>query len=102
MGEDWKRLTKSGVDLAGTGGEFLDVTYKQLSKHNRRKDCWIALNGTVYNVTPYMDYHPGKGPFTNLLAHTTALDRLHPSVEKDLCLKIEVRDQTIWKSTPEL
>ena len=32
-----------------------------------------------------------KLPFTN-----------HPSVEKDLCLKIEVRDQTIWKSTPEL
>ena len=26
----------------------------------------------------------------------------HPSVEEDLCLKIEVRDQTIWKSTPEL
>ena len=26
----------------------------------------------------------------------------HPSVEKDLCLKIEVRDQTIWESTPEL
>ena len=26
----------------------------------------------------------------------------HPSVEKDLCLKIEVRDQTIWKSTQEL
>ena len=27
---------------------------------------------------------------------------LHPSVEKDLCLKIEVRDQTIRQSTPEL
>ena len=26
----------------------------------------------------------------------------HPSVEKDLCLKIEVRDQTIGKSTHEL
>ena len=26
----------------------------------------------------------------------------HPSVEKDLSLKIEVRDQTIWTSTPEL
>ena len=27
---------------------------------------------------------------------------LHPSVEKDLSLKIEVRDQAIWTSTPEL
>ena len=25
----------------------------------------------------------------------------HPSVEEDLSLKIEVHDQTIWKSTPE-
>ena len=26
----------------------------------------------------------------------------HPSVEKDLSLKFEVHDQTIWNSTPEL
>ena len=26
----------------------------------------------------------------------------HPSLEEDLSLKIEVRDQTIWKSTPEI
>ena len=26
----------------------------------------------------------------------------HPSLEGDLCLKIEVHDQTIWNSTPEL
>ena len=26
----------------------------------------------------------------------------HPSVEMDLSLKIEVHDQTIWNSTPEL
>ena len=60
MGDDWKQLTKSGADLAGTGGKFLEVTPKELRKHNRRTNCWLALNGTVYNVTPYMDYHPGK------------------------------------------
>ena len=27
---------------------------------------------------------------------------VHPSVEMDLSLKIEVHDQTIWNSTPEL
>ena len=56
---DWIRLTKSGQDLAGTNGKILQVTRKELAKHNRRRDCWIALNGIVYNVTPYMDYHPG-------------------------------------------
>ena len=37
------------------------------------------------------------------LSTTESIDiALHPSVEQDLCLKIEVRDQAIWKSTPEL
>ena len=33
---------------------------------------------------------------------SSMLNPSHPSVEKDLSLKIEVRDQTIWTSTPEL
>ena len=32
---------------------------------------------------------------------TLATLSTHPSVEMDLSLKIEVRDQTIWKSTTE-
>ena len=56
---DWIRLTKSGKDLTGTGGKLIQVTKSELKKHNRRKDAWLALNGMVYNVTPYMDFHPG-------------------------------------------
>ena len=56
---DWVRLTKSGKDLAGTGGKVLQVTKSELKKHNKRSDAWLALNGIVYNVTPYMDFHPG-------------------------------------------
>ena len=57
---DWIRLTKSGKDLAGTGGRMLQVTSEELAKHNLRNDCWMALNGIVYNVTAYMDFHPGN------------------------------------------
>ena len=56
---NWIKLTKSGQDLAGTGGKLLQVTPRELRKHNKRRDAWLALNGIVYNVTPYMDYHPG-------------------------------------------
>ena len=56
---DWIRLTKSGKDLAGTGGRILNVTSQELRKHNKRIDAWMALNGKVYNVSAYMDYHPG-------------------------------------------
>jgi cytochrome-b5 reductase len=56
---DWIRLGKSGKDLAGTGGKLLDVTLDELAKHNRVDDAWTGLRGNVYNITQYMDYHPG-------------------------------------------
>ena len=37
---------------------------------------------------------------SNIAAAATA-SATHPSVEKDLSLKIDERDQTIWKSTLE-
>ena len=42
---EWIRLTKSGRDLAGTGGRFINVTADELRKHRKRGDAWIALNG---------------------------------------------------------
>ena len=61
---DWVRLTKSGKDLSGVGGPFVkgkprEVTRQELKKHRKRQDAWMALNGAVYNVTQYMDFHPG-------------------------------------------
>ncbi|NXK87564.1 NB5R4 reductase, partial [Formicarius rufipectus] len=56
---DWIRLTKSGKDLTGLKGRLIDVTEDELAKHNRKEDCWICIRGFVYNVTPYMEYHPG-------------------------------------------
>lgn len=28
----------------------------------RRTDCWIAIKGLVYDVTPYLQEHPGGVP----------------------------------------
>ncbi|XP_023330321.1 cytochrome b5 reductase 4 isoform X2 [Eurytemora carolleeae] len=61
---DWVRLTKSGKDLTGVGGprvngKIREVTREELAKHKTRKDSWMALNGAVYNVTAYMNFHPG-------------------------------------------
>ena len=44
-----------------------------------------------------------KDALVNFLTHCyIGKTNYHPSVEKDLSLKIEVRDQTIWTSTLEL
>ncbi|XP_013414778.1 cytochrome b5 reductase 4 [Lingula anatina] len=56
---DWVRLTKSGKDLTGTGGRSFDVTTEELAKHNTVNNCWMAVRGKVYNITPYFEYHPG-------------------------------------------
>uniref|UniRef100_A0A3B4D119 Cytochrome-b5 reductase n=1 Tax=Pygocentrus nattereri TaxID=42514 RepID=A0A3B4D119_PYGNA len=56
---DWIRLTKSGRDLTGLKGRLIEVTEEELKKHNTRNDCWTCIRGMVYNVSAYMDFHPG-------------------------------------------
>ncbi|XP_038617333.1 cytochrome b5 reductase 4 [Tachyglossus aculeatus] len=56
---DWIRLTKSGKDLSGLRGRLIEVTEEELAKHNKKDDCWVCIRGLVYNVSPYMEYHPG-------------------------------------------
>ncbi|XP_025300666.3 cytochrome b5 reductase 4 isoform X1 [Canis lupus dingo] len=56
---DWIRLTKSGKDLTGLKGRLIEVTEEELKRHNTKDDCWICIRGFVYNVSPYMEYHPG-------------------------------------------
>uniref|UniRef100_A0A250YJA9 Cytochrome b5 reductase 4 n=1 Tax=Castor canadensis TaxID=51338 RepID=A0A250YJA9_CASCN len=56
---DWIRVTKSGKDLTGLKGRLSEVTEEELKKHNKKDDCWICIRGFVYNVSPYMEYHPG-------------------------------------------
>ncbi|XP_007484329.1 cytochrome b5 reductase 4 isoform X1 [Monodelphis domestica] len=56
---DWIRLTKSGKDLTGLKGRLIEVTEEELIRHNKKDDCWVCIRGLVYNVSPYMEYHPG-------------------------------------------
>ncbi|XP_037954496.1 cytochrome b5 reductase 4-like isoform X1 [Teleopsis dalmanni] len=56
---DWIRLGNSGVDLSGTCGRIVPVSKEELARHNKRDDAWMAIRGKVYNVTRYMDFHPG-------------------------------------------
>eukprot|EP00127_Corallochytrium_limacisporum_P007216 Clim_evm89s243 gene=Clim_evmTU89s243 len=57
---DWIRLmNERGPALNGIGGRKMRVTMEELAKHNTREDAWMAVNGVVYNVTEYMEFHPG-------------------------------------------
>uniref|UniRef100_H3CBJ7 Cytochrome b5 reductase 4 n=1 Tax=Tetraodon nigroviridis TaxID=99883 RepID=H3CBJ7_TETNG len=57
---DWIRpFSKSGQDLTGLRGRLIQVSQEELQKLHTRPSSFVMLSGLVYNVTPYMDYHPG-------------------------------------------
>ncbi|CAL9137901.1 unnamed protein product [Musa acuminata var. zebrina] len=32
---------------------------REAAEHNTRDDCWVVIHGKVYDVTSYLDEHPG-------------------------------------------
>ncbi|KAH6778143.1 hypothetical protein C2S52_006341 [Perilla frutescens var. hirtella] len=41
------------------GEESKVFTYSDVSAHRTSDDCWIIINGKVFNVTSYLNEHPG-------------------------------------------
>jgi cytochrome b involved in lipid metabolism len=35
------------------------VTIAEVKKHSSEDDCWIIIHGKVYDVTKFIDSHPG-------------------------------------------
>ncbi|WVF71747.1 hypothetical protein IAT40_006555 [Kwoniella sp. CBS 6097] len=48
-------------DLKGTkqaSGQKL-VSYEEVQKHASRDDCWVIIDGKIYDVTDFLNQHPG-------------------------------------------
>lgn len=42
-------------------------TREEIEKHNKEDDCWLVINGKVYDATSVLTWHPGgKAP---IMAH---------------------------------
>lgn len=62
----------------------------EVKKHSTRTDAWTALNNTVYDITPYLEYHPGGIPILMSAAgrdSTALFEKYHPWVNAESMLE---------------
>ncbi|WCJ18537.1 Cytochrome b5 reductase 4 [Euphorbia peplus] len=58
---DWLKLTRTHPDLAGLKGQSNTrrISMTEVKQHNVEGSMWTVLKGRVYNLSPYMRFHPG-------------------------------------------
>jgi fatty acid desaturase/predicted heme/steroid binding protein len=58
-------------------------TMKELSKHNTKDDAWVCIERKIYNLSKYLEYHPGGTlPILNLAGKdaTDVFTNFHPAI----------------------
>jgi len=53
---------------------MVEVQYEEMVKHDTKGDCWMAIHGKVYDVTNFLDEHPGGAEVMMEMAGTDATD----------------------------
>jgi L-lactate dehydrogenase (cytochrome) len=49
------------------------VSVEEISKHNTPEDCWIVVEGKVWDITEFAPEHPGGGESTYSISPILAL-----------------------------
>lgn len=58
------------------------ITMAEVAKHDKRDDCWVCIDGKAYDVTSYVDRHPGGWlPIVNMAGKdcSDAFANYHPA-----------------------
>lgn len=63
---DWAELNRTsprhilrGVPPETPPPPYIRISKDELKSHKSKDDCWTCINGKVFNITPYINFHPG-------------------------------------------
>ncbi|EGF79627.1 hypothetical protein BATDEDRAFT_35179 [Batrachochytrium dendrobatidis JAM81] len=88
---DWARLKSSNTDMRAGITQLQRFTKEDLALHKSKTDMWMSFRGKVYNVTPYVSFHPGgsaqlmRGAGKDI---TELFLKIHPWVNIDMPLLV--------------
>ena len=69
--------------------QLLAINLLQVQRHNNRDSCWVIVEGEVYDVTDFLEEHPGGANIILRYAGKDATEEylpVHPvgTIEKEL------------------
>ena len=76
--------------------EVKGIKMEEVCKHMSYDDLWLVIDGKVYDVTPFMDDHPGGGEIMLSAAGKDATDDFedvgHSPHAREMLKKYEIGD----------
>ena len=61
-GQEDAKLYSTGqinAEASPTPEPSMPYTASEVSKHSSKSDCWIIISGSVFDMTSFIDSHPG-------------------------------------------
>ena len=53
-------IIPSGVALIPLmAASMIPLAWDEIKRHNKKDDCWVVVDGVVYDMTDFLDDHPG-------------------------------------------
>ncbi len=73
-------LMQNKINNLSSSGKSLILNMPEIKKHNKSSDCWMLINGNVYDITSFFGSHPGGN---SVMASTCGTDATDAYMTKD-------------------
>ena len=64
-----KLVALAALGISGSAFGDKVITSEELVKHREEKDCWMAIDGSVYDMSPYIALHREECKKINFAQH---------------------------------